>query len=395
MITKSLITTLFRGFNIQRWNDKIRPVTLTEIDKNAHKMFIAYCIAKYEDPKKVNWHNIVKAGIFEYLRRVTISDIKSPVYRRIKKDKRVYAELNQWVYKQLEHCIDDATLKDELQTFLLSESNIDAHSKSILEAAHIFASYWEFKIIRQTNPDGYQINQIDQLILKDLSRHLSMEGMKKIITRQPIANFIDLFGQLRFQVRWSQTPRIPETSVLGHSMFVAVLSYLFSRQINACEQRLVNNFFGGLLHDLPEAVTRDIISPVKRSTPGMPKVIQKIEREMARDEIYKLIEPGWRKELKYFITYDDRSKIVGSKGTRFVSSEIISRSYNSDKYFPLDGQLVKAADELAAFVEAYTAKQTGITSKELEEGMHKLQSGNIDKTIAGVDITAIYREFTG
>ncbi|MGZ7169402.1 MAG: HD domain-containing protein [Halobacteriota archaeon] len=31
-----------------------------------------------------------------------------------------------------------------------------------------------------------------------------------------------------------------------------------------CYRRRFHNFFGGLFHDLPEALTRDIISPVKR-----------------------------------------------------------------------------------------------------------------------------------
>lgn len=68
MVRRALIATLFKGFFIQRWNDKIRPVVLTEIDKNAHKMVIAYCLAKYEEKnQEVNWHNIIKGGIFKFL----------------------------------------------------------------------------------------------------------------------------------------------------------------------------------------------------------------------------------------------------------------------------------------------------------------------------------------
>jgi putative hydrolase of HD superfamily len=36
---------LFEGFSIKRWNDQISPVELVEMDKNAHKMAIAYCLA--------------------------------------------------------------------------------------------------------------------------------------------------------------------------------------------------------------------------------------------------------------------------------------------------------------------------------------------------------------
>ncbi len=105
MIRKSLILKIFDAFTIQRWNDKIRPVEFTEMDKNAHKMVIAYCLAKYEEDigNEVNWLNIIKGGIYELLRRVVISDIKSPVYRKIREDHHdVFVELNKWVFAQLE-----------------------------------------------------------------------------------------------------------------------------------------------------------------------------------------------------------------------------------------------------------------------------------------------------
>ena len=63
--------------------------------------------------------------------------------------------------------------------------------------------------------------------------------------------------------------RIPETSVAGHMLIVALLTYLLSLQMNPCQKRKYNNFFAGLFHDMPEVLTRDIISPVKNSIDGL------------------------------------------------------------------------------------------------------------------------------
>lgn len=395
MIRKSLITTLFKGFNIQRWNDKIRPAILTEIDKNAHKMIIAYCLAKYEEKKgTINWHNIIKGGIFEFFRRLIISDIKSPIYTKIKSQyPAAFKSLNKWVFSKLKHIIDDKDLKEDLEKYLLGENSIDEKSGRILSAAHIYASYWEFKIIKQANPEGYEIREIESLMLKDISNYLDLEGMQKIITRQTISGFIDLVGQLRFQIRWGQTLRVPETSVLGHSMFVATLCYLFSRELKACDQRIRNNFFGGLFHDLPEALTRDIISPVKSATPEMPEVIKKIESELAEKELYKHLEPDWKDEMSYYITDFDKSKISSEGSIRNLTSDEINRSYNNNTYNPLDGEFTKAADEIAAFVEAYMAKEAGINTKDLEDGLQVISGRNKDKIIAEIDISAIYADF--
>jgi len=397
MLRKSLLLKLFDGFSIQRWNDKIRPVRLTEMDKNAHKMVIAYCLAKYEEmkrPNKVKWGKIIKGGVFELLRRVVISDIKSPIYRKIRVDhKREFKALNKWVFKKLDPCLPDEKLKNELRSYLLEEHSLDELSERILTASHIYASYWEFKIIKQTNPEGYQIREIDKLINNDIEAYLDLDGMKKIIAKTRVADFIDLFGQLRFQVRWSQTPRIPATSVLGHSMMVACLSYFLSRQVRACRKRVYNNFFGGLFHDLPEAVTRDIISPVKTATPDMPKIIENIERELAEKEILPLLETEWHNEIKYFTNDFESSRILKGKRIRKVTSEEINNRFNKDEFNPIDGEIIKASDHLAAFIEAYISKEAGIGTKSLEDGMQELKKKYENCKIAGINIDSIYADF--
>jgi putative hydrolase of HD superfamily len=46
MITKGIIDRLFEAASIQRGNDHVRPVKFTELDKQAHKMIIAYVLAR-------------------------------------------------------------------------------------------------------------------------------------------------------------------------------------------------------------------------------------------------------------------------------------------------------------------------------------------------------------
>ena len=47
--------------------------------------------------------------------------------------------------------------------------------------------------------------------------------------------------------------------------------------LGACPARRVNNFFCGLFHDLPELLTRDIISPVKKSFEDLETLIKEYE----------------------------------------------------------------------------------------------------------------------
>ncbi len=97
-----------------------------------------------------------------------------------------------------------------------------------------------------------------------------VEGLRYLALFPTYRSFVDLCGRLRFQVRWGQLYRVPRTSVLGHMLIVAILSYLFSLEIDACPKRGTNNYFTGLFHDLPEVLTKDIISPVKTAATQNP-----------------------------------------------------------------------------------------------------------------------------
>jgi putative hydrolase of HD superfamily len=200
-------------------------------------------------------------------------------------------------------------------------------------------------------------------------------------------------GQLRFQIRWANLHRIPRTSVMGHSLFVAILSYLFSLEIMACSKRCVNNYFTGLFHDLPEVLTRDIISPVKRSIEGLSDLIKVYEREQMEREVYSLIPRTWHGDIRTF-TEDEFDSIVSVNGeTLRTSSDEINEFYNDNQYNPRDGELVKAADSLAAFIEASVGIRNGSTSQGLVEAKLAIKNKFEKVTIAGINFGEIYADF--
>jgi len=142
-ITKGFILKLFNGANIQRWNDKIRPAELTELDKQAHKMIIAYALGKYEENSgEFNWIDVIEGGIFESLQRIEITDIKPPIFYEIKKKKEQYEELKQWVYKRLSSVITPlgGDFKERYRTYFSNDEQ--SISRKVINAAHAYATNW-------------------------------------------------------------------------------------------------------------------------------------------------------------------------------------------------------------------------------------------------------------
>ena len=82
MVSKSLLSLIYEATSIQRWNDHIRPWTgFTELDKQAHKMFYAYVLAKCEG-NAVDWVKLTEGGIFEFFHRIVLSRITVSLKKR-------------------------------------------------------------------------------------------------------------------------------------------------------------------------------------------------------------------------------------------------------------------------------------------------------------------------
>ncbi len=375
MITKGLIEKLFQAASIQRWNDHVRPTELTEIDKQAHKMIIAYTIAKFqeeENPGCVNWQLLIEGGIIELLHRVIVTDIKPPVFHKIMKEKG--KELNEWVFSQLKD--DIAPIKgsffETVKRYLFDDS-FAPFEKKILQASHYLATNWEFQIIYHSNQFIYGIENTKAEIEGQIEYHIDLTGVQKILSHRNIAGFINLCGQLRFQQRWAQTPRIPQTSVLGHMLIVAILSFFCSQEIGSCAKRLYNNFFSSLFHDLPEVLTRDIVSPVKRSIKGLEELIKEYEIIEANNRIFPLIPQHWHDEMRYFIFNEFENKIWYDNSIKSgISFEEMNSRYNEDRFNPVDGQMLKACDDFAAFLEASFSIKYGIKPEALESAKRNI-----------------------
>ncbi|MDR3592687.1 MAG: HD domain-containing protein [Negativicutes bacterium] len=396
MIRKPLLELLHESAHIQRWNDHIRPQGgFTELDKQAHKMILAYILARFEEDDHqatIQWRRLIEGGLFEFLHRIVLTDIKPPVFYELMREHGT--QLNDWVLEQIKDKVDCIS-PDFYSNFIryLRDPEYSAPEKKILKAAHYLASNWEFQIIYRFNAGIFGVEETKSRIENQLEEHSDLAGVQKIGLSHKIRNFVDLVGQLRFQQRWAQSPRVPETSVMGHMLIVAILAYLCSLEIGACDQRLCNNYFAGLFHDLPEVLTRDIISPVKSSVTGLDALIKKIENRQVEEKLFPLLPQSWQSQLRYFIEDEFSNKVMIDGKVRPVGPDEISASYNEDRFSPIDGGMIKGCDQLAAYIETALSMACGITSRHLQEGSQVLYTKNVNRIIAGVNFGQLFDYF--
>ncbi|MDD6763024.1 MAG: HD domain-containing protein [Clostridiales bacterium] len=387
MIKKSLITLIYETASIQRWNDHIRPYTgFTELDKQAHKMFYAYVLARCEG-EGVDMQKLIEGGICEFFHRSILTDIKPPIYHKLVNEKG--EQIDNWVIEQLRPAMRGigGGFVERMERYFL-DPKYASLEKKILSAAHYYATNWEFNIIYDMNRNTFDIETVKEETRKGLKACNTFDGFTRFERDAFLQDFCNLIGKLRYQLRWAKAVRVPQTFVMGHMLVVAILSYFMTLELeNPCKQRLINNYFSGLFHDVPEALTRDIVSPIKKSVEGLGEILSEIEQEQMHSIVYPMLPKEWHKEIEYFTTDEFTSKIILDSQRVNTTSDEINKSYNSDEFNPVDGQIIRGCDHLSAYIEAFMSISYGVRSEQMVGGYNQLHEAYKNKTIGGIDFS--------
>ena len=399
---KTLALKIFEGFSIQRWNDLIRPFDIVEMDKAAEKMVLAYIIGKYEEHngKYIDWKWMIYASLFDLLRKISLCDIKAPVQQMLRRQfPNEYMHHNEWVLNQYKHIMPDEKLFSEFTIYVGRQSGSFKTpeelklSMDVYRAAHKYSTIRELDMLSIVN-EKERLKNIRNELEAEIQPYFHLEGLQKLVTHQKAFDFLLKIEQLRFQTRWNQTPRVPATSVLGHCFYVAIMTLLLGRESNPdmCDRRVINNYFSALFHDLPESVTRDIISPVKTATDDLPNIVKKIEDEIVNKELVPLMEPFFADELIYY-TSDEFSDRILDKNNKIVhvSWDELNNKYNDAGFEPIDGRLVRICDHFSALMEADISIKHGITSDHLIKGRDgTLAHYKKDEIISGINVNELF-----
>ena len=368
-----ILYLLFDSANMHRWNDHLRPVDLTEMDKQAHKAAISWVLGKYEEKagNTVDWRRLIEHQMFSFIQRSVLTDLKPQVFHKISQDRR--DEVNAFVISEFDRLVPDSdpTFKKRFIDYLGMDNR--SREDDIVRAAHYLATRWEFNLIYDSNRSIYGIDITREEIDEQIDQHKDLAGVREITTlRSGAFNFVDLIGQLRFQQRWARTPRIPKTTVLGHSLMVADTMFLHDIDSGVSDRQIYNDYYTGLFHDLPEVLTKDVITPIKVNVSGLASVLEEYERELVDERILPLIEKEWHDEFR-FMVLDPFTDVEGGE------------------FGPRNGYDLKTCDNLAAYMEAHISICYGVSSSTLREGERDIRLKLLGRR-KGIDTAKIISE---
>ncbi len=350
-----ILYMFFDSANMHRWNDHITPVDLTEMDKQAHKAAISWIIAKFEEQSGtvIDWRKLIEHQMFSFIQRSVLTDLKPQVFYRISSERR--KEVNRFVISEYDRLIPDPDPGFRQRFIDYLDSDMDSIEDEIVSAAHYIATRWEFNLIYDSNRSLYGIDVTRQEIEDQVDQHKDLRGVREMATdRSATFNFVDLIGQLRFQQRWARTPRLPKTAVLGHSLLVANMMYLYDLDKGVSDRQVYNDYYTGLFHDLPEVLTKDVITPIKVNVSGLAALLEEYEHDLIEEKIMPLIQPDWRDEFR-FMVYDPFADM------------------DDPEFGKRDGFNLKTCDMLAAYMEAHISICYGVSNSTLREGEKEIR----------------------
>ncbi len=357
-LNANILYLMFNSANMHRWNDHLRPLDLTELDKQSHKAAIAWVLGRFEEDggNTVDWRRLIESTLFSFIQRSVLTDLKPQVFHRMVAERR--EPVNRFVLSEFDRLVPDSDpgFRDRFIAYL--DSDKDSLEDRIVNAAHYLATRWEFRLIYDSNRSLFGIEKTRREIDEQIGQHMDLYGVREVMSFDRTYDFIDLIGQLRFQQRWARTPRMPKTTVLGHSLIVANMMYLHDLDAGASDIRVYNDYYTGLFHDLPEVLTKDVITPIKTNVDGLAEILEEYERDMVESTIMPMLPSHWHDDFGRMV-YDPFSDMDERAGTE-----------------------LKACDLMGAYLEALVSRRYGVTSNTLVEGERSTRQKLVERGAA-------------
>ncbi len=281
-----LIRLMTRLFSMRRWNNKPTVEQNSEASNSGFILHLAHLLAMLEklDGKDVNFEKLLVRGILKDMPKCILSDISLETKRTIQMLsphlwEKVYTGAVEEVIKNV-----SSKWKEKFKEAILNSRDETLEGR-ILEAADTYAAYMEAEV--NSRLFGEYFSEIRDSIDKKIHEYVSLTSMNKLLKSEKLKKYLTYVRGLMHAVRWNQHSRTVPTTVAGHTLFVVFVSYLLA--IEDGSVNVLNVMERALFHDVPEALTGDIISPTKRRVEGFEGVVEDVESKMVHGVLLPLL----------------------------------------------------------------------------------------------------------
>ena len=351
----SLIAALESMLALQRWNFLPRLETWVEAENAGYVTHLGYALGRALGMPHRQLRCLIVRSLLKSLNKHYLTDISIEVRDKLKaKNPTAWTKLINATAKETSKlfprkisAILRQYLTDDpgyLETFDSIKMDDRHKIETLIRYAQYKVAYDECSMNAKVYDAEYGAIMSDLL---DRIQEVDGSGEYESLLADHQPYFIAI-KRLKYQRRWNRINRLVATSVMGHTYLVAILTIMFSM---LCEHTDVNTddfFYHALLralfHDVPESLTGDIITPVKREIEKHDKrLLDSVEKELTQ-KLVRSAPPGVKEDIRQF--------------------ELL-KELNTACIYSVDS-LVKDCDRLALLMECIYEKSSGVFTTDIE-----------------------------
>lgn len=296
MIVKNMLT---RGLSMKRWNNYPRIEDMSLLDNVWYTMHIAQFLAYLEEQNghKINREFLMKRIMFSSLKSLVLSDINSGTKTYIlKNNPEIFSQLENKALNYILSLDAPEYIKEDMKG-IMSNTSFD-RELLIIESAKRIAGWKESEVNAKIFSDMYEIplREIQKSLQESAQK---LESMKELLKNDNYLKYLSHIRRLSHCMRWNQQSRIFPISVMSHLVLITFLTYILVmiENNNGKNYNMWEMLLRAMYHDIPEAITGDIITPTKKAVPGFIELLGKVEIDMMNDYLFHYIPESYKNEV--------------------------------------------------------------------------------------------------
>lgn len=303
MIWTLLKLMLTSWLTMKRWNNYPRIESVSLLDNLWFSIHTALFLAYIEEKKwtKVDIEFIIKKMIFNSFKRLILSDINSGTRDYIEKiDKNILIEIDNKAINYILNLEWPDYIKKDIEKILFDESK--ELELNIIKASKKYAWYKECLVNEKVFPDIYDV-PLKNIINSLNKRKEWLNSLKILLENENYNKYLSQIRRLNHSMRWNQQNRIFPISVMSHLVITTFIIYVMTmiENNNWWNFNMLNLLLRTIYHDIPEAITWDIITPTKKAIKWFSEVIEKAEKNMMDDYLFFYIDDDYKYEISNYI----------------------------------------------------------------------------------------------
>ena len=299
MIWNILKLMLTRWLSMKRWNNFPRIEDVSHLDNVWFVMHVALFLAYLEEKEgnKIDREFLLKRIICNSLSGLILSDISSWTRDYILKiDNKVFNKIENKAFEFILWQDAPEFIKNDIREVL--NNNSKTLELSIIEASKKYAWYMECKINEKVFWDIFEV-PLNQINLNLDEKRKDLVSLDILLKNDNYKKYLTHIRRLSHSMRWNQNKRIFPISVMSHLVVITFISYIIWEIENNkwANYDIEELMLRSVYHDIPEAITWDIITPTKKAVEWFEEVLEQVEIKMMDDYIFSYVDTDYKEQV--------------------------------------------------------------------------------------------------